>query len=489
MNILQLCGKQLWIVSKIDDMVTVYIHGRPKGQDIWSLAPSMDDNFYINPFLDSRIGENIESVLQIDICKANVYYTYIRRKDVFECKLTGRPSAYFAITVRYEKKICLQTATLFNLLETIYQKLCLNRIIEQNGSKLQFLISQFKEKDDICREINSIILQNVTNFGTKSINEIEGINTTKVQPKLYSIKDVDSPQFIFDCNHSRVLVSPSFKSKDEIPLQLKEKLTILESENKNLEDEKNRWQSSAEEVRSENVQLRNEKNKLQGENNALKNEKNAIETNIKERYEKSYKREIDNLKNQLGEEKERNQQLRKKLESSREVHPDEVGEKEIPTRDQEVLNLIWSKFFRVQKRFLEYLTLLFTICNTIILAVFCNCSTNVSSRQVGLNQTDTIEVVGTHSEANLDLTNAKIDIPELKWYQFRLKQSEKYTIHLVEKPKGFVDYRWKVKYEKNSFELKSDSATFKVPKTKKIEILCIDPKNRVIKEKIFKVKK
>ena len=92
-------------------MIKVFIHGRPQGQDIWSAAPVANDKFYLNPFLDSRIGENMNSVMQIDVWQNNTYYSYIHRKNIVE--KGNRPGAYFAITICFEKHLCTQVALLY----------------------------------------------------------------------------------------------------------------------------------------------------------------------------------------------------------------------------------------------------------------------------------------------------------------------------------------------------------------------------------------
>ena len=201
-------------------MIRVYIHGRPQGQDTWSSSPAPNDKFYLNPFLDSKIGEDMNAVMQVDVWQNKSYYSYIHRKNVLE--KGNRPSAYFAITVCFEKQLCTQVATLYDLLESVYTQIFLNNIIEKTGEQEHFLISQFKEKEAVLNQATNVILQNIEKYISGSLAAVEkAVDTTKTQFRLYANVDVDSPQFIADCASNRVLISPEIITKDKLPLELR----------------------------------------------------------------------------------------------------------------------------------------------------------------------------------------------------------------------------------------------------------------------------
>lgn len=293
-------------------MIKVYIHGRPQGQDIWSAAPVADDKFYLNPFLDSRIGENMNSVLQIDVWQNNAYYSYIHRKSVVE--KGNRPGAYFAITVCFEKHLCTQVALLYGLLESVYKQLCLTNLLEANGEHEHFLISQFSEKENVVNQISTVILQNVNKYIASTLKPLNtSVDTTKTQYKTYANVDVDSPQFLSDCTTCRLLVAPSIVSKDKLPAELRQKISIIESEKDKLAEDRNKWQSKAEHECAENKRLIEDNGQLQQQITDLQQQ---VAT-IKEEQKKAFEKQIAELQKSFDEQKQQYAKLSKELDEEK----------------------------------------------------------------------------------------------------------------------------------------------------------------------------
>lgn len=293
-------------------MIRVYIHGRPQGQDIWCKSPAPDDEFYLNPFLDSKIGEDMNAVLQVDMWHQNAYYSYIHRRNVVE--KGNRPNAYFAITVCFEKQYCTQVATLYELLETIYKQLCLNNIIEKSGDQEHFLVAQFQEKESVLVQITNVIQQNIEKYISNSSETIESKqDTISTQIKSYSTVDVDSPQFITDCLAHRVLVSPSIMTKDRLPQELQQKIVAIEAQKAEVLKEKNRWQSDAEHSQEENTALTRKQKELQEQVVELQKQINSIKDEVRREYQAQIKQlqndlstlqsSTNNLNNQLRQER------------------------------------------------------------------------------------------------------------------------------------------------------------------------------------------
>ena len=293
-------------------MIKVFIHGRPQGQDVWSAAPVANDKFYLNPFLDSRIGENMNSVMQIDVWQNNTYYSYIHRKNVVE--KGSRPGAYFAITICFEKHLCTQVALLYGLLESVYKQLCLTNLLEVSGEQERFLISQFSEKENVVNQISTVILQNVNKYIVGTLKPLNtNVDTTKTQYKTYANVDVDSPQFLSDCTICRVLVAPSIVSKDKLPAELKQKISIIESEKDKLAEDRNSWQSKAEHESAENKRLIEDKGQLQAQISALQQQ---VAT-IKEEQKKAFEKQISDLQKSIDEQKQQSAKLSKELEDEK----------------------------------------------------------------------------------------------------------------------------------------------------------------------------
>ncbi len=289
-------------------MVRVYIHGRPQGQDIWCKSPAPDDEFYLNPFLDSKIGEDMNAVLQVDMWHQNAYYSYIHRRNVVE--KGNRPNAYFAITVCFEKQYCTHVAILYELLDTIYKQLCLNNLIEKYGDQERFLVAQFQEKENVLVQITNVIQQNIEKYISNGLETIESKkDTISARIKLYSIVDVDSPQFISDCLAHRVLVSPSIMNKDRLPQELQQKIVALETQKAEVLKEKNRWQSEAEDSKEVNKELNLIQKKLENKNAELTSQIDSV----KEEARKEYQKEIEDYKSKIRKLNDSAEDLKKQL--------------------------------------------------------------------------------------------------------------------------------------------------------------------------------
>ncbi len=309
-------------------MIRVYIHGRPQGQDTWSVAPAPNDKFYINPFLDSKIGEDMSAVMQIDVWQGNSYYSYIHRKNVYE-KVPREPNAYLAITVCFEKTLCTQVSTLYDLLERVYKQLCLNNIIEKSGEQERFLVSQFKEKDSVLNQMTNVILQNIDKYIVSGLISIEKADdTTKLPFKTYSTVDVDSPQFLSDCNTNRILISPIITPKDRLPIELRQQIAAIENQKAKLEVERNSWQSKAEHELQENDSLNAKQKQLQEQINTLQQQIKTIKGDVAKEYQHqlqevqkkldTIQRERDTIDNKLMQERNTNKSLSSEIDKLKE---------------------------------------------------------------------------------------------------------------------------------------------------------------------------
>lgn len=483
-------------------MVKVYIHGRPQGQDIWSVAPMANDKFYLNPFLDSKIGETMDSVLQIDLWQNNSYYSYIHRNNFLE--KGNRAGAYFAITICFEKQLCTHVALLYNLLDSAYKQLCVGNLVEVIGEHERFLISQFAEKENVLNQISSVIIQNINKYIVSALKPIStNIDTTKTQYKTYANVDVDSPQFVSDCMSNRVLVSPSIVSKDKLPFELKQKISIIETEKSKLFEDRNNWQSKAERTYLENQQLLENKKDLQNQVVSLND---SIKT-IKQEVESEYRNQIQKLQQELDEQKnrvkeldkgikqkdERLQQLDLELKKLQKAHKSSDGESanlkgkkakdfsdkkeqqvELPIDTEnlsEVINSIKYTLRRMAGRFPvaeKYITIGATLFNTILLIII--------SIFLYLGSKESLDT------DTLDYVNARIDIPEFNGGN--LKVDSIYTLQLKN---VFTEenYRWEV--EGCSTELEGN--TFVVKDTGEITIKCINSYNIEVKQRKVKVEK
>lgn len=402
-------------------MIRVYIHGRPQGQDTWSAAPAPNDKFYLNPFLDSRIGEDMNAVMQVDIWQENSYYSYIHRKNVLE--KGNRPSAYFAITVCFEKQVCTKVATLYDLLESVYTQLCLNHLIEKVDKQEHFLVAQFKEQESLLKQITSVIQQNVDKYIAGTLNTIsnKGVDTTKSAIKFYSTVDVDSPQFVTDCNNNRILISSDYPSKDKLPVELKQQISVIESQKQQVEGERNLWQSKAEHQQRENQVLTDKQKQLQEQIQTLQQQVSEIKGELAKKYQfqiNELQNSLSKLSKELSQEKqqkktlqEQNDSLQHKINKLQQGNGDELSSNGTPARGiSEQLQEQVKEVRRMASRFRitnTTITMVATLFNTalLIIIVVLYCSVDLKSNNSD-NET-------TNINAGTEVLETPIETPQI----------------------------------------------------------------------------
>ena len=265
----------------------VYIHGRPQGQDCYPLWDT-NDRFYIEPFLDMRIGKDFNSVLISDLFQGNAYYTYLINKNVAEYN-ARRYNAYFAITIRFDNCYCKKVHILYELLNAVFRKKCMGALLQDDGESMQFIVSKLKEKEALLNDISGIIRNNIEQLLSSEISPIKSIqDTMQSVPKYYSLEEVDSPLFVSDMISSKVIVSPdistsavrlnnlsSIKTKfDNLQTQYNEK----NSENKKLQEERDDLRRKLKENSSENSKAANKIAEQKKEIENLKIDKNIFQT-------------------------------------------------------------------------------------------------------------------------------------------------------------------------------------------------------------------
>ncbi|MBQ9092895.1 MAG: hypothetical protein IJY03_02725 [Prevotella sp.] len=208
----------------------IYIHGRPQGQDVWCTGSYSSDRFYIEPFLDSKIGADADAVMVLDTWEGNTYYTYVRRKNVFEKE---RAQGYFAITLRISNGYCHNVSYLYSLLELVYNEKCLNHILKKENGAERFMIGRFSEIDNYLREIESLINVNFSQIQDSYVKPIDNRNSTTEQPlQRYSFEEVDSPAFFEAARHAKIVISKDYGTKASI---LERQIADLRKEKDGLE--------------------------------------------------------------------------------------------------------------------------------------------------------------------------------------------------------------------------------------------------------------
>lgn len=268
----------------------IYIHGRPKGQDVWpSTDGNVNESLYLSSFLDSNIGSDVKSMMSIDTFDNSTYYTYVHRCNIDEYE-HSREKSYFAITVCLRGLYATDVTKMFNLLDLIYNQKCLNLILKEENNGEVYLVERFDSIENNLIDISNIIEQNLDKVLSSSFASLTtDCNTKYSNVKYYAITDVNSPAFFLATQNQTVVVSPYYMTKEDDENKIRNEKAKVEKElrrTKNqcseyqkkidtLEEELTRWTAKAESkpkiptsqpsqsgevlsLREENIQLKDE---------------------------------------------------------------------------------------------------------------------------------------------------------------------------------------------------------------------------------------
>ena len=311
----------------------IYIHGRPQGQDIWPQCDNSLDKQYIEPFLDSRLGNDVNALMQIDIWQGNAYYSYIQRKNYVERIARGEAgSSYFAITLRVDNAICKNVNTLFSLFQRVFEQLCFGKIIKETNGIKQFVISQFRDNVD---DIISIIAKNVDQIIAPTFFSIEsGYDTINTSPVRYALQDVDSPAFFVDMTKRKVIVSPDFMSKEEENASLLKQISPIKKQCDDLKSELSRKEHDTNELKAINNSQRQNISLLEKEKSSLENKITTATADVKKEL-KAKNEELIRIKNLYQKQEEQLRNLQSKINE----HEDNIDEIDFVKQIREPLNM------------------------------------------------------------------------------------------------------------------------------------------------------
>ena len=264
----------------------IYIHGRPKGQDVWpSTDGNLTDSQYLSSFLDSKFGSDVKSLMIIDVLDNSSYYTYVHRHNVYEYE-RSRKSAYFAITICLRGLMSVDVYRIYDLLNLVYEQKCLNFILEERQDGEVFLVESLdKVEKSLENNIVSIINRNLEKVLSSSFVSLPSSYSTKSSDvRTYALTDVNSPSFFSDFRNHKLLISPYYLTKDENlkaieneRCQVEQKYSVCRGKCSELEKEVELWKSKVKNESPNTSSPTNSKGVLE-ENRKLKEENERLKT-------------------------------------------------------------------------------------------------------------------------------------------------------------------------------------------------------------------
>ncbi len=273
--------------------VDIYIHGTPKGHEIWGSEKNED---YIKTFYNHDSAAAEEASMQIDICQGDAYYTYVRRQNVYNSE--GRPGAFFAMTVCFAKAYCANVYVLYQIFDAVYKQICVGSLISQKHGKESYMVSDFRSASSngkmTVEMMQAAFLSKVRELIEPYLQPLGNTGDTFNKVKMrYSLKEVDSPLFFDYFKRQSIIVSPNLEPAQTVNQAIKRQLADVNGQKGNLE--------------IANARLKSENDALANENQSLSNQLRASESLS----EKKHSASIDKLKEQLKSTEEELRSTRK----------------------------------------------------------------------------------------------------------------------------------------------------------------------------------
>ncbi len=261
----------------------LYIHGTPNGHQIWGSSKNRD---YISTFYNHDNIANDKSALQIDILLGDSFYTYIHQNDVYDSN--NRPGAFFAITVSFSKSYCTNVYKLYKIFESVYDQVCVGKIILQEHNKEKYLVSEFESSrsgnNATVDTIKAIFTKNIAEHIEPFLKPLTNISNTFDKPKKqFSLLEVDSPLFFDFFKKQSIIVLPNIEPASKANLAITKQLEAVTSQKKVLEEANSKLQSKIAALTKDNKNLSDQLhvsasssiNKYSSTNDQLKADLNA----------------------------------------------------------------------------------------------------------------------------------------------------------------------------------------------------------------------
>lgn len=246
----------------------LYIHGAPRGHQIWGCDRNHE---FIELFYNGDSSITYKPVLLIDIYMGDTYYTYFRKKDVYDSG--GRSGSFFAMTICFRKSYCTNVYKLYQIFDKVYTQVCIGSIIKQKDDQEQFLVSDFVDSRSgnmaTVDKIRAIFIKNIENLIEPYLFPLENVADTFNKAKLcYSLKEVDSPVFFDFFEKQSLLVTPCLEPAIIANQSIRQQLKVTKAQKEKLESVNEQLQASNSQLIKENMALSDslESNDLQLEN-------------------------------------------------------------------------------------------------------------------------------------------------------------------------------------------------------------------------------
>ena len=149
--------------------VTVILHGVPAGFKSFGKVEGQDKE-YVQTFYNSNDWDEPE-FLKVERVANKMFYTFIKCNNVNA--YDGRSGSYLGITLRMNLYYA-DIQNIYSILKGVYKKLCVGTLVSDDGKRIQYLVSDFKDVGGKLEEYNKRIIATISTFTSGSDLQIIG---------------------------------------------------------------------------------------------------------------------------------------------------------------------------------------------------------------------------------------------------------------------------------------------------------------------------
>lgn len=120
--------------------VTVILHGVPAGYKSFGKIDGQDKD-YVQTFYNSNDWDEPE-FLKVERVANKMFYTFIKCNNVNA--YDGRSGSYLGITLRMNLYYA-DIQNIYSILKGVYKKLCIGTLVSDDGKRIQYIVSDFKD--------------------------------------------------------------------------------------------------------------------------------------------------------------------------------------------------------------------------------------------------------------------------------------------------------------------------------------------------------
>ncbi len=232
-----------------------YVHGVPKGQDVWGTEQDRD---YIKSFYSVSYTENVRFVVELIPARKRIFYTYLRAQNIYGSE--NRNGSYFGMTISFDDAYCTDNESLFALFDTFFHKRIVGSLIQNNNGNYRFITATFEGKHTDLENIRSEFLKQLDSFD-EDMEKIDDsfASSANGQVAYFNISDIDNSSFFSVLQKTlKVYISPEYPTKDAKLAAAANKINSTEKELVMLRTDKQNLEEECRKLRNENIALKND---------------------------------------------------------------------------------------------------------------------------------------------------------------------------------------------------------------------------------------